>query len=141
MLVAVFVLFLIKDIVLVVELKDKFGEYGLIAESIVVRKEYGWFIRDLTVSCRTMGRGIGSALLIAILDYARQNNVKKVVGMLTETESNWRIRPLYEKRGFEKASVEGNKVFYEFDLNSKKIPEYPDWTKVSFLLKKEIESE
>jgi len=66
-----------KEVVLVVELTDKFGDYGLIAESIIQRKDYGWFIKDLTVSCRTMGRGIGSALVVVILQYAKQQGIKK----------------------------------------------------------------
>ena len=127
-----------KDIVLVVELTDKFGDYGLIAESIITRQDYGWFIKDLTVSCRTMGRGIGSALVIAILNCAKEQGIKKVRGMLVETESNWRIRPLYEKRGFDKVSVDGKKTFYEFDLEKKEIPDYHPWLEVNFLVEKRI---
>ncbi len=129
-----------KDIVLVVELKDKFGDYGLIAETILENKDYGWFIRDLTVSCRTMGRGIGSALVVAILNYARENNIKRVIGMLMETESNWRIKPLYENRGFAKISVEGKKTLYEYKINEgTELPGYPEWIKVEFLIKKRVE--
>jgi len=123
-----------KDIIIIVELTDKFGDYGLIAESIIERKEFGWFIRDLTVSCRTMGRGIGSALVIAILNYARSKGIQKVRGTLVETESNWRIRPLYEKRGFDKILVEGPKTTYEFDLNKKEIPPYHPWLKINMKL-------
>ncbi|MEK6984367.1 MAG: HAD-IIIC family phosphatase [Nanoarchaeota archaeon] len=128
------------DIVLVVELTDKFGDYGLIAESIIAREMYGWFIKDLTVSCRTMGRGIGSTLVIAILHHAKEQGIKKVRGMLVETESNWRVKPLYEKRGFDKISVDGKKTFYEFDLQNKELPDYHEWIKVNLLLKKKIES-
>ncbi len=128
------------DIVLVVELTDKFGDYGLIAESIITKESYGWFIKDLTVSCRTMGRGIGSALVIVILQYAKEQGIKKVRGMLVETESNWRIRPLYEKRGFDKISADGKKTFYEFDLEKKKIPEHHPWLKVNLMLEKKVEA-
>ena len=123
------------DIVMVVELKDKFGDYGLIAETILENKDYGWFIRDLTVSCRTMGRGIGSALVIAILHYAKENSIKKVVGRLVETESNWRIKPLYENRGFRKISADGKATYYEFDSEKDAMPEFPPWIKVNFLMK------
>jgi FkbH-like protein len=124
-----------QDIVMVVELKDKFGDYGLIAETIIEQKDYGWFIRDLTVSCRTMGRGIGSALVVAILHYAKENSIKKVVGKLVETESNWRIKPLYEKRGFRTTSADGKATFYEFDLENQELPTFPPWIKVNFLMK------
>jgi FkbH-like protein len=129
-----------KDIVLAVELTDKFGEYGLIAESIIQKEDYGWFIKDLTVSCRTMGRGIGSALVIVILKYAKQLGIKKVRGMLIQTESNWRIAPLYEKRGFDKTAVDGKKTFYEFDLEKKDIPDYHPWLKVNWLLESKVEA-
>lgn len=128
------------EIVLVVELTDKFGDYGLIAESIIAKESYGWFIKDLTVSCRTMGRGIGSALVIAVLHYAKEQGIKKVRGMLVETESNWRVKPLYEKRGFDKISVDGKKTFYEFDLVKKEVPAYHEWLKVNLLLEKKVEA-
>jgi|TARA_Y100000310_G_C20700173_1_gene828982 FkbH-like protein len=129
-----------KDIILVVELTDKFGDYGLIAESIIKKEDYGWFIKDLTVSCRTMGRGIGSALVIVILKYAKQKGIKKIRGMLVKTESNWRIGPLYEKRDFDKISVDGNKTLYEFDLEKKKIPDYHPGLKVNLLIKQSVEA-
>ena len=128
------------DIVLVVELTDKFGDYGLIAESIITKESYGWFIKDLTVSCRTMGRGIGSALVIVILQYAKAHGIKKVRGMLVETESNWRIRPLYEKRGFDKISVDGKKTFYEFDMVKRQIPQHHPWLKINLMLEKKVEA-
>ena len=84
-----------------------------------------------------MGRGIGSALVVFILNYAKENNIEKVVGMLTETESNWRIKPLYENRGFKKIKVDGKKTFYEYAI-SDGIPTYPEWMKVKFL-EKELE--
>ncbi|GEM_PF-1556909 len=124
------------DIVLVVEMTDKFGDYGLIAETIITREDYGWFIKDLTVSCRTMGRGIGSALVVAILNYAKENGIKKVRGMLVETESNWRIKPLYEKRGFDTISADGKKTVYEFDLEKKNVPDYHEWLTVKTYLDK-----
>src|SRR3989338_7845433 len=123
-----------KDIVLVVELTDKFGDYGLISESIITRESYGWFIKDLTVSCRTMGRGIGSALVVAVLKYAKEHGIRKVRGMLVETESNWRIKPLYEKRNFDKILADGKKTVYEFDMDKKEIPGYHEWLKVDFLV-------
>jgi FkbH-like protein len=123
------------DVIMVVELKDKFGDYGLIAETILENKDYGWFIRDLAVSCRTMGRGIGSALVVSILNYANENDIKKVVGRLVETESNWRIKPLYEKRGFRKISSNEKTTYYEFNLARDRMPTYPPWIKVNFLMK------
>ncbi len=120
-----------KDKIFVCELADKFGNYGLIAETIIdTRTPDIWFIRDLTVSCRTMGRGVGSTLVLAILQLAKQNGIKKVQGRLVENESNWRMQSLYEKRGFTKIYDDGKTKRYEFNL-SNEILGYPFWIGVA----------
>jgi FkbH-like protein len=116
-----------KDKILITELSDKFGEYGLIAESIIDTTEQDvWFIRDLTVSCRTMGRGVGSALVIAILNLAKEAKIKKVRGYVRLNESNFRMKPLFEKRGFKKVFDDGEIQKYEFYLGDE-ILHYPEW--------------
>jgi len=118
------------DKIFVAELTDKFGDYGLIAESIIDTKDPGiWFIRDLTVSCRTMGRGIGNTLVLAILNLAKKNNINTVRGYIIPSESNWRMQPLFEKRGFQKTSDDGKIKRYQFNLVNKIMP-YPDWIDV-----------
>ncbi len=125
-----------KDKIFVVELIDKFGEYGLIAETIIDTTEPDiWFIRDLTVSCRTMGRGIGSTLVLVILNLAKKGEIKKVRGYVKPSESNWRMQPLFEKRGFQKVSDNGEIKRYEFNLNNKILP-YADWLEVKLKFKK-----
>jgi len=47
---------------------------------------------------------------------------------------------LYEKRGFNKISVDGKKVFYEFNLNKQKIPDYHTWLKVNIVLEHKVEA-
>ena len=105
--------------VYVSELTDKFGDYGLIAECIVDTRTKDWEIKDLTVSCRTMGRGIGSALLIAIMHYAVERRAKTIRGILREIESNWRMKPLYLKRGFKVIKKEGNEITYGYEFTEK----------------------
>ena len=84
--------------VFVSELTDKFGDYGLIAECIIDTRTKDWEIKDLTVSCRTMGRGIGSALLIVLMHLAKEKKARTIRGILRAIESNWRMQPLYIKR-------------------------------------------
>lgn len=115
--------------IMVAELKDKFGNYGLIAETIIDTRTENWEIKDLTVSCRTMGRGIGSALLISIMHYAKERKAKSIRGILREIESNWRMKPLYIKRGFEVIKKEGNETTYGYTLKNK-LPEFHPWLKI-----------
>ena len=115
--------------IMVAELKDKFGDYGLIAETILDTKTKDWEIKDLTVSCRTMGRGIGSALLISIISYAKEKKAKTIRGILREIESNWRMKPLYIKRGFKVIKKERNETIYNYKIEDK-ISDYHPWLKV-----------
>ncbi|MDP6670212.1 MAG: GNAT family N-acetyltransferase, partial [archaeon] len=100
-------------------------EYGIIAEAILEPQEGGFFIRDLAVSCRTLGRGIGGAMLVAVLNYAKSQGVKKLTGYIKETEANWRLRPLFEKRNFHEAKKEDGKIFYDFFFDKDEIVPYP----------------
>src|SRR3989344_7869113 len=115
--------------IMVAELKDKFGDYGLIAETILDTKTKDWEIKDLTVSCRTMGRGIASALLISIMHYAKEKKAKTIRGILREIESNWRMKPLYIKRGFKVIKKNGNETTYGYEF-TEKLPELHPWLKI-----------
>ncbi len=115
--------------VFISELTDKFGDYGLIAECIVDARTKDWEIKDLTVSCRTMGRGVGSALLIAMMYYAKERKAKTIRGILREIESNWRMKPLYLKRGFKVVKKEGNEITYGYEF-TEKLPEFHPWLKI-----------
>lgn len=116
--------------IFVAELKDKFGDYGLIAETIIDVKDDEWFINDLTVSCRTMGRGIGSALLTCVLKAAKEKGIKKVMGCIVENETNWRMKKIYEKQGFTLHSEQGERKFFELNLVKQECPEYAEWMNV-----------
>ncbi len=118
--------------ILVSELIDRFGEYGLIAECIFECNAKDVFINDLAVSCRTMGRGIGGAMLLTLLNHAKEKGFHTVTGYIHHTESNWRMKPLYEKRGFRESKKEENKTFYQFDLKKTPIGPMPEHLKVEF---------
>ena len=115
--------------IFVSELSDKFGDYGLIAECILDTRTKNWEIKDLTVSCRTMGRGIGSALLISLMYDAKKRRAKTIRGILREIESNWRMKPLYLKRGFSVIKKEGNETTYGYEFKGE-LPKIHQWLEV-----------
>ena len=97
-------------------LKDKFGDYGLIGEIIVnISNPQEWFIRDWCVSCRTMGRGVGTELLRSVKEIAGVSDVKRVVGCVIPNDDNYRMGPMYIKAGFRKLEnkEESEKYYYE----------------------------
>ena len=98
----------------VASLKDKFGDYGIIAEVIVKATQttnpfmVEWFVQDLCVSCRTMGRGIGYKLLEYVKKQAKRNNIAFLTGIIKENKDNFRMKNLYDKCGFTLYGDDGN---------------------------------
>jgi len=102
--------------VYIITLDDKYGSYGIIGEIIIKKEKDAWFIRDLCISCRVMGRGIGTKLLSYIIDLAKANNVQKIYGSINLNNDNFRMKLLYEKLKFEKISEKENTICYELNL-------------------------
>lgn len=90
------------NVIYVAYMKDIYGDYGLIGEVIL---EYlptnEIFIKDICISCRTMGRGIGSKLLTYVNKLASEDqNIKSVIAHILPTKENFRMKQLFEGRGY-----------------------------------------
>ncbi len=57
-------------LLLVAELSDRFGPYGKIGLALVELQPEFWHIRLLLMSCRVVGRGVGTVLLHRIMEAA-----------------------------------------------------------------------
>lgn len=79
---------------LVLEAKDKFGEYGI---SGVALDDDG-VISLLVISCRLQGKGLGSTFLGSIIN---RHTGQVVMGSWYETEYNAGVRSLYEWYDFD----------------------------------------
>ncbi len=104
-------------VIWVAYLTDQFGDYGLIGEIIVnVSDAKHWFIKDWCVSCRTMGRGVGTELLRSVKEIANVSAVEKVTGCVIPNDDNYRMGPMYIKAGFKKGKVEDEKHYYIYEV-------------------------
>ncbi len=56
-------------------------------------------IEDVVVSKECQGKGIGEELILHVLDYAKKNNCYKTI-----LDCSDRVKPFYEKIGFERHS-------------------------------------
>ena len=59
----------------------------------------------------------------------KERKAKTIRGILREIESNWRMKPLYIKRGFKVIKKEGNETIYNYKIEDK-ISDYHPWLKV-----------
>lgn len=92
-------------------LEDKFGDNGLIAvvilQYISETEPSTLFIDTLFMSCRVLKRGMENFILNTIVDYARKNEYKKIIGEYLPTAKNAMVKELYPNLGF--APIEGAK--------------------------------
>ena len=84
-------------------LKDKFGDNGLISLIILHKKEDALFIDTWIMSCRVLKRGMENFVLNTIVDLARENGFKKIIGEYIPTAKNAMVKEHYPNLGFSEA--------------------------------------
>lgn len=84
-------------------LEDKYGDNGLICVIVMERKDpESLFIDTWLMSCRVLKRGMEDFTLNTIVDTARNNGYKYVVGEYIPTAKNQMVADHYERLGFTK---------------------------------------
>lgn len=110
------------------ELNDIFGSYGKIGLALVECSEDIWTVKLLLMSCRVVSRGVGTVMMIHIMNMAREKNVR----LRAEFNSNERNRMMYisyKFLGFRETHKEGMRVIFEHDLAE--IPKMPEYIQVT----------
>ncbi|TFF95289.1 HAD-IIIC family phosphatase [Candidatus Thorarchaeota archaeon] len=111
----------------VVNLDDRYGEFGLIGVALVHCEEDKWTMEVLTFSCRAMGKTVERAFLTYLMNEAMSNRTNALVGKYVRTDRNEAIQRLFEEAEFAKSAGEDDMVFWTYDFSTREIPDYPDW--------------
>lgn len=83
-------------------LEDKFGDNGLICVIILEKQnKETLFVNTWFMSCRVLKRGMENFTLNTIVDYARQNGFKKIIGEYIPTLKNGMVKDHYPNLGFQ----------------------------------------
>jgi FkbH-like protein len=118
---------------LVVRVRDRFGDAGVVGLALARNIGDSCFIDSLLLSCRVIGRGIETALLVHIGEYAIRSGAKTLVGEFIATKKNAPCATFYPDHGFTKRTpageVQSDSVFYELDLTAS-VPASPKWITV-----------
>jgi FkbH-like protein len=96
--------------------QDRFGAFGLTGVCILKYADKRALIDTFLLSCRVLGRGIEDAFLAQCLQRATHRGRDVAVGMFRPTGRNRQVEDFYPKRGFRKASTEGEVQHFELDL-------------------------
>ncbi len=92
-------------VVCYLRLRDRFGDMGLVAVSILIKEGSDGFIDTFVMSCRIMNRRAERALVSYLADEARRAGCRRLVGEYRPTRKNAIVRSFYPELGFESDGV------------------------------------
>ena len=107
-----------KKIVGCAQVEDKFGDNGITSVFIIKKdNEEEWIIDTFLLSCRVIGRGIEEGILDYIINEARKNNIKRIIGNFIPTKKNKPSESFLSNFGFKKVN---DYWIYSLEKHSKK---------------------
>jgi FkbH-like protein len=86
--------------ILVLNVKDKFGDYGLVGVAIFQPRSDQLYLDTFLISCRALGRGVEEAFLRAVFDIARQQNLKTIKAFYSMGPRNQQVQQFLIRLGF-----------------------------------------
>ncbi len=87
---------------LIFNLKDKFGDYGIISAVILKISNNNIFIDTWVMSCRVFGRSLENFIMHKIIEYAKTHNISTVTAEYIQTNKNTILKNLYLDFNFKK---------------------------------------
>ncbi len=93
-------------LVLGMDIKDKYGDYGLVGVAIIEKQGHTCLIDTLLMSCRVLGRGAETTFLAQIAAAAKSLGCSLLRGTYIETPKNAMVKDFYSRFGF-KADGDG----------------------------------
>ncbi len=116
--------------IMVAELEDKYGSYGIIGTAITEDIPPEWLLKYLALSCRVMGRGIERVFLCAMMMNAREAGLLRSIAEYRDTGKNRMMRALYQMTGFKLDDSRGDGEMLRFAKSLDSISELPGWVKL-----------
>tara|TARA_B100001059_G_C17813019_1_gene573422 strand:+ start:570 stop:2294 length:1725 start_codon:yes stop_codon:yes gene_type:complete len=88
---------------LVFDLKDKFGDHGIISFVILkMTSSNEVFIENWAMSCRVLERGMENFIVNYLQDFCINKKIKTIVSEYIKTKKNSLVENLFSKLGFER---------------------------------------
>jgi FkbH-like protein len=111
-------------------LADRFGDYGLIAVTLLDHDADAVVIEAFLMSCRVLKRSVEDAILGFLLNGAMAKGAARVRGLYRPSRKNGQVAGFYGAHGFEETArlVDGTVVFERLSPRS---VEWPDWIQIS----------
>lgn len=105
-------------IILSANLKDRFGDLGVIGCIILKILDKTAEIDTFLLSCRAIGRGVESILLKTGIEAIKKRNILEVRGKYIKTLKNSQVKDFYLEQGFTLMETDENQKKYCYDLDN-----------------------
>jgi FkbH-like protein len=102
----------------VMEVSDKFGDYGLTGLAIIAINHTEAEIDTFLLSCRVLGRNIEINFVNFIINDLKELGVNHIFANYVKTPKNMQVANFYEKNGFDILSASDSRTEYRLLLNS-----------------------
>jgi FkbH-like protein len=99
-----------------VRLQDRFGDNGMISVVICRRDGADWLIDTWLMSCRVLNRRLEEQVLNIVHASAREQGIRRLIGMYRPTAKNGMVKDHYRKLGFTLASESETLVTWMLDV-------------------------
>ena len=86
--------------VLGMDIKDKYGDYGLVGVAILKKENKSCVIDTLLMSCRVLGRGAEDTFIAKIAEAAKTLDCDEMRGKYIPTAKNGMVKDLYQRFNF-----------------------------------------
>jgi len=111
-------------LVIAFEAEDKFGSSGIVGVvfiEITLDKNLDkhFHIRNMLMSCRVFSRGIETAVLGKVEEYARDQAVSTIYGYFSPTAKNHKFTNFYSKHGFQELDENGKETVFKLQCGEK----------------------
>jgi FkbH-like protein len=113
--------------IFVVDVSDKFGEYGLVGVCIAFKNSDIYQIDTLLFSCRVMSKGVEDYTLTSVLNYAKTQGFKQVILQFEQGPKNNQMKTILENNFFTQSAGDSQSPVYSFDLTAQQIKPYQSW--------------
>jgi FkbH-like protein len=110
------------------QLKDRFGDNGLVGVAITHIRDGACEIDTFLMSCRVIGRTAETAFLATVAEEARSRGAVRLVGWFCPTRKNAPAKDFYPSHGFDCAETMAEGSRWEFDMGQEGIAP-PPWIK------------
>ena len=103
-------------------LSDRFGDLGLTAVGVVLRREKQAVIESLVMSCRVANRNVEQAMVSVLAEQARVWGCEVLIGEFVPTDRNHVVADLYQRLGFERDQQSADLACFRVELGETELP-------------------